>query len=99
MATCFALYQTIFRPIFSSRRQIGGHTLWGRRRRIHYERLQMRVHISIEAPLENLVGGSLTGDSEGQKKDVFGNGASISMGALIVELGGRSPLLGNPKDI
>jgi len=45
------------------------------------------------------VGGSLTGDSKGQKKDVSGNGASLSMGALTVELGGRYPLLGNPKDI
>jgi hypothetical protein len=30
-------------------------------------------------------------------KDVSGNGMSLSMGAMTVELGGRSPLLGDPK--
>jgi hypothetical protein len=57
----------------------------------------MRVYISIEAQVGNLVVGLLTGDYDGQMKDVSGNGASLCMGAPTVELGGRSPLLEDPK--
>ena len=56
---------------------------------------------SYSALLENLEGGSFNRDFERWIKEGFGNGESLSVGALWGEIGGEggAPLLRNPKDI
>jgi hypothetical protein len=60
-------------------------------------RLWKQASLFIGAHFENLEGGSLTRDFEGQIKEGSGNGASLSVGALWGEPGGRAPLLGTLK--